>query len=410
MYRVAKRFFRFSLLTWFIIFSVLCLLAFGYARIVHPSRKEANAIRGLEELGLEVQIYYQHYDAADGLYMKETERGLVVTSASVSPGPDWLKSIFGEMVFARISSVSLKGKIETLDDCCDFLTDLSHLTALEVESETLTSVDALKNFPRLEEVKFSDCSDLRDVDALSGLNLSSAMFAYCGVESIDSLAKGESLSELIVHGCDRITQLNLNDWAATNLSVIEIEMCQQLISVTGFPKTDRASSSTLKILYCEALEKVAIEGDSIPKKFTVVNCKQLAIVGASNPLAANSSSFRSVNRRESKPAIVQDHIEIYDCANLVSLELPAKNTAWLGLGSCDDLTSLDLHPFSMLKSVTVEFCENITSISGLSSSIEELLLEECPSLERVLPAKGFPNLKTVEADNCPKLIKVPEVR
>ena len=103
MFRSTKRFLRMSLLTWLVIFSIFCLLAFAYARFIRPSLLEANAIQGLEDLGIEIPfLLYEHEVEA---YNANLER-------TVSPGPDWVKAIFGEMVLAKIERVELEGEFK----------------------------------------------------------------------------------------------------------------------------------------------------------------------------------------------------------------------------------------------------------------------------------------------------------
>jgi len=241
-----KRFFQVSLWACFLIFSISCLAAFAYTRFIRTASVEANAIRSLEDLGIAVDFYYAHEVEAEARNLQQ----------AVPPGPDWLKAIFGEMVFARVEGVALQGEIKSLDNCRMFLAELNSLKELSVNSNSL-----------------------KNIDALSSLNLSCIELWSCdGLTDLNSLGNIASLDRLVIGNCDGIKELNLNgppflthlqisscgslfsdcdgivnlafSHTIPALKSVRVDSCKSLISIKGLPE----KGETLELVNCEALE------------------------------------------------------------------------------------------------------------------------------------------------------------
>ena len=336
MFRAKKHFFRMSLLTWFLTFSILCILAFAYTRFIRPSQVEARAIQGLKDLGIEVTFSYKP-EPAQSTFNIKTGRPF--------PGPVWVKVIFGEKVLARISEVELSGEIKSLDECTEFLMQLKHLRRIRVESRELENVDALKHLKGLDEVELQcigskslrsvdalatlnlscvriwQCNGLQNIDALANLNLSRVAICQCnGLTSLETLGEIASLKDLVILHCDGIRELNLSDWETKTLTYFRIEDCNQLVTVSGFPKSSQTGS--LYLSGCEILEKVEIQRDSNLDRIVIAACPELASIdilpeSLTYLLIRNCDSLTKI-RWQQLPRL--SNVDISGCPNL--LEMP----------------------------------------------------------------------------------------
>ena len=411
MFHSIKRFLRMSLSTWFLIFAILCALAFAYARFIRPSHVEANAIRGLEDLGINVTVYYEH----------EFE-DRPSCSVPVPPGPAWVKAIFGEMVLARISSVELEGEIKTLADCHDLLSQLTNLKSLSVNSTVLESVDALKHLDGLESISFERANSLKNIDALSNMNLSHVTIFNCnGLASLDSLGKIKSLDRLFIQECSGLRELSLADWKTVNLEHLYFGACDRLATVHGFPQTRKGCSFELS--FCKTLEKITLQKKSNLDEFFVSGCDKLDSIGVL-PESLTGLKIRyckSLGKVEGQKIPSLKQIEIFGLPESVSFDFSLESAERFELKDCNGIKDLDLsQPIQKLKHLQIERCKKLVSLDNLPASVENVSLIDCESLERVKqkglsnpllqfePSNVLPNLKRFYVWNCPNLSEIPE--
>jgi len=400
MFHATKRFMRMSLFKWLLIFSIACLATFAVAQFVRTAQLEANAIRGLENLGLEVTYKYEHELGPSGRH--------------VPPGPDWVKAIFGELVLARIEFVQFSGKMKTLDGCRDYLDQLGHLKTLTILSNELENINALKHLKGLESVCFfGNLGGTKDIDVLSSLNLRRVSFiGYNGLTSLDSLGKIASLEELSIQLCNGVQELNLNDWEAVKLQKVDIKNCCEIITVSGPPHGSENCSLTLSD--CSALEKIMLQQDSRLGFISVNNCPKLSSIGVMpESLATNQDLTKSdsllAKKGQKLPRL--SSASISSCDELFSFDVVFENAESIWLTECDGLRNLDLlQAIPKLKRVRVESCNGLVSITGLPESLENLKLINCQSLSRVAPADKLPKLKCFDLEKCPNLLDRPRVK
>ena len=399
MFRAKKRFLQMSLLTWFLIFSILCVLAFAYARFIRPSQVEANAIRGLENLGIKVTVYYEH-DFEDQ----------PSCSVPVPPGPTWVKAIFGEMVLARISSVGLEGEFKTLDGCRDLLNQLNHLKSIDVESSTLEDVTALKQMDGLECVTFRGLNRLKNIDALSSTNISVIVIRDCkGLTSLDSLGQLQSLDRLLIDNCSGLREINLNSWETPQLTYLNIASCDQLVTVDGFPRT--SETCCLELFDCQALEKITLQQKSNLDELFVDFCGKLDSI---NVLPESLTGLRihycnSLRKIEGQRIPMLKHVDVSGLPESISFDLRLESAEIITLSECDGIRDLDFsQTFSQLKELHITCCKGLLSLHSLPMSVEKVFLYDCKSLERIKPENSLPNLIELSWSDCPNLSDVPE--
>lgn len=404
MYRAIKRYSRLSLLTWLLVFSISCILAFAYACVVRPSHAEANAIQALKDLGIDVAFNYEH--EFDGIGFDG------MSGQADPPGPDWIKAVFGKMALAKISAVKLTGRLKTLDDCRDHLEQLTHLRCLSIDSSVLENIDALNQLQKLEKITLRcESKSLKDIRVLSNMNLSSVSLWRCsGLASLDSLRKIVTLEELKIHHCDGIKELNLHRWETKKLKEVSIDNCNRLVTVSGFPQGSEPCE--LGLCDCLAVKEIVIGLESNLHLINIDNCTKLDSLGIlpeslATLYLSDCDSLRNIGSTESSKLTC---IDIGSCSNLVSLDALLKNAEVIRLSECNGIQSLNLtQPIPKLQVIRVGSCDGIASIDGLPESVEELDLSECQSLVRVTAETSLPNLRVCDLLECPSLLESPEV-
>ena len=279
-----KRFFQVSLWGCFLIFSISCLAAFAYARFIRTASVEANAIRSLEDLGIAVDFYYAHEVEAEARNLQQ----------AVPPGPDWLKAIFGEMVFARVEGVALQGEIKSLDNCRMFLAELNSLKELSVNSNSL-----------------------KNIDALSSLNLSCIELWSCdGLTDLNSLGNIASLDRLVIGNCDGIKELNLN--GPPFLTHLQISSCGSLRKIRG------RKLPSLNVVYIHNCNRL-VSFDVPAENFSFSDCDGIVNLAFSHTIPA----LKSVRVDSCKSLIsikgLPEKVETLELVNCEALELEQEN-------------------------------------------------------------------------------------
>lgn len=396
MYGAIKRYMRLSLSAWLSVVAISCVLAFAYARFIRPSHLEANAIRALKDLGIDVDFNYEHD----------------LSGKADPPGPTWIKAVFGEMALARIETVNLSGGFKTLDNCGVHLSQLTYLRNLSIDSDVLENIEAINQLKQLKGITlYCESKSLEDIEVLSSMNLSRVSIWACnGLKSIDPLGKIVTLEELNLHYCDGIRKLSFCGWETKKLKEVYIANCNELFTLSFGGLSQGSEPCKLGLCDCLAVEKVAIESDSNLDSISVHNCTKLdsldVLPESLNELyLSDCDSLRKIGTTK-LPKLTC--VDIGFCNRLVSLDAMLKTAEIIRLSECDGIQCLDLtQPIPKLQCVRIGSCNGLTLINGLPKSVEILDIEECQSLVRVTAEAGLPNLRVCEIVECPILLESP---
>jgi hypothetical protein len=97
-----RRWFQFSLRS-MLIFTLICAVACGWlGKRIEQKRKEREEVEAIVKLGGDV---YYDYDHGAILPLGQT------IPTKKPPGPNWLRSLFGENYFSEVDYVSIQGDV-----------------------------------------------------------------------------------------------------------------------------------------------------------------------------------------------------------------------------------------------------------------------------------------------------------
>ncbi|RVW71835.1 putative disease resistance protein RGA3 [Vitis vinifera] len=195
----------------------------------------------------------------------------------------------------------------TIDDC-------HNLASLELHSS-----------PSLSQLKIHDCPNLTSLELHSSPSLSRLTIDDCHNLASLELHSSPSLSQLKIHDCPNLTSMELR--SSLCLSDLEISKCPNLASFKVAPLP------SLETLYLFRVRYGAIW--------------QIMSVSASSSL--KSLHIGSIDDMISLPKELLQHVsglvtlEIRECPNLASLELPSSpSLSGLTIRDCPNLTSMEL--------------------------------------------------------------------
>ncbi len=436
-------------MTWLIVFSILCLGAFFFAREMRRSQVETDTVKHMEDLGYDVEFEYGNVESKGGGGFGQVKLEY--------PGPEWLKAIFGEKVFSRIVSIDLSGHVqvdtsghgqvdtsghvETLENLSldNFsrlrtltinsdrlkslagISNLRSLNTLVIASDNLENLDGIEHLRTLEHVRLSCCDEGRDdgikltnIAGLSSLNLSSFSLEYfSGDISLAPLATHQALKNLFIEGCNGIKEINFENWQAANLEHLQIKSCSQLALIEGVPK----NTDSLEVSRCSALKKINIRNQTNLQSIYIEECPQFASVdGLPETLEILDLEYCLTNRSRLIPIGSTIRISTHqDLPNLKTAKISCdnssdcvidgtfKNVEYLELESCD-LKNFDVFQnFPNLTRLNLSACDELASIDGLPENLEALDLTWCDKLEHINVNQRSPNLTRLRINGCAEL-------
>ncbi|XP_057743029.1 putative disease resistance RPP13-like protein 1 [Arachis stenosperma] len=176
-----------------------------------------------------------------------------------------------------------------------------------------------------------------------------------------------------------------------SLEKLRIERCEELgcylprAPILRELIIDGKQEARMRDLPLSMLEKVVINGEQLVNSVfeAMTHTQPTSLTELS---ISNCSSVVSFPGDALPPSLKE--LRIYDCKNV---EFPRQHQQHHSLqeleiyNSCDSLTSFALPPFPNLLFLTIQRCENLTSLElSQSQSLQELWIVECPKLENII--------------------------
>ncbi|XP_028224399.1 putative disease resistance RPP13-like protein 1 isoform X2 [Glycine soja] len=314
--------------------------------------------------------------------------------------PDWV----GNFSYHNMTSLSLR----YCDNCC-VLPSLGQLPFLK--ELYISNLDSVKTV----DAGFYKNEDCLSVTPFSSLETLSIVRMYC----LELWSTPESdafplLKSLTIENCPKLRGDLPNHLPALK----KLKIASSLPRAPTLNRLEIRKSNNVSLhVFPLLLEWIEVEGsqmvESMIKAITSIEPTCLQHLKLSD--CSSAISFPGGRLPASLKAL---HI-----SNLKNLELPTQHKHELLeslslVNSCYCLRSLPLATFPNLKRLEIRCCEHLKSLlvsgaesfkslcslSSLLPKLEYLHIEDCPEIES-FPEGGMPpNLRTVEIDNCEKLL------
>ncbi|MED6155941.1 F-box/LRR-repeat protein 15 [Stylosanthes scabra] len=245
---------------------------------------------------------------------------------------------------------------------------------------------AATSCPQLVSLDVSNCScvsdeTLREV-SFSCANLSFLDASYCPNISLESV-RLPMLTVLKLHSCEGITSASMAAISQSSLlEVLELDNCSLLTSVS----LDLPLLQNIRLVHCRKLADLDLRTVML-SKMLMSNCPALHRIN----ITSNSLQKLTIPKQDS----------------LTTLALQCQSLQEVDLSECESLTNSVCDVFSdgggcpMLKLLTLENCENLTSIRFVSTSLVSLSLGGCRAITNL--DLTCPKLENVILDGCDHL-------
>ena len=281
-----------------------------------------------------------------------------------------------ESVTDTLSELTLSGlQLKKFPQSIDF----PQLTSLHITAERIEEVDFLKCMPNLEVLDL-DCESL------------------CSVEGLSHLAELEEL-EISHFPCHDFSSLQ----HCTNIAGLSIYRAEELERIDQLP--DFSQLETLFLQNCDVLEDLEPLGNSTNLRDLDLNLKSNNNELCFTPLG-RLKKLRSLNLQSDQVEHIEwvsflhnlQELNLYSCINLSKLDGLAKvtNLTFLNLSCCSKIENLDeLSSLNKIQEIYLSNCEGLVCIEGLYglknlgildlSDCESINYKQIKEVERMLP-------------------------
>ncbi|KAK9933141.1 hypothetical protein M0R45_020348 [Rubus argutus] len=185
------------------------------------------------------------------------------------------------------------------------------------------------------------------------------------------------------------------------LKTLSIEFCSELIEWKEAPMMSNGG----KVLVFPCLEELSLrdcpELRNAPSHFPCLKKLEIDGMGHKMPMENIVSTPELTTLTD---------VEIYSVKGLTCVPeemlMKNKNLTSLWIRNCADLTCIAPNVFgccTSLQSLSIRYCEKVRDLAdGLDTLplLEELYVDECPSLELIQITQGMESLRKVEIKNC----------
>ncbi|MED6206877.1 F-box/LRR-repeat protein 15 [Stylosanthes scabra] len=245
---------------------------------------------------------------------------------------------------------------------------------------------AATSCPQLVSLDVSNCSCVSDETireiSFSCANLSFLDASYCPNVSLESV-RLPMLTVLKLHSCEGITSASMAAISHSSLlEVLELDNCSLLTSVS----LDLPRLQNIRLVHCRKLADLDLRTTML-SSMLMSNCPALHRIN----ITSNSLQKLTIPKQDS----------------LTTLALQCQSLQEVDLSECESLTNSVCDVFSdgggcpMLKLLTLENCENLTSIRFVSTSLVSLSLGGCRAITNL--DLTCPKLENIILDGCDHL-------
>ncbi|XP_059644003.1 disease resistance protein L6-like [Cornus florida] len=325
-------------------------------------------------------------------------------------------------------------------DCSDLVVDFSHLLSrlrwLRWRSCPLQFKPTNFHIKNLVILDLSDSGITEDWEGWNQIkvanNLKVLELANCGLRRTPNFSTHATLEILVLRGCQKLVEIDSSIGHLKNLEVLDISNAQ----VRKLPD---------EIWMLEKLEVIDaskchdLEGDipsnigrlsslrflnfyhtgiqSLPTSIWRLSCLQTLDLGCCEKfqfLPELPSSLKILNVTCTFPnlsgLINLQELQCFECHKVVEIPRDIAKLSKLGTLRLESMNirSLpgELAALPQLKVLYVQFCANLQSISGFPSTLVELSLDCCGSLERLPDLSNLKSLLELTLAGCDKLTEV----
>ncbi|KAH7428310.1 hypothetical protein KP509_10G086200 [Ceratopteris richardii] len=357
--------------------------------------------------------------------LKSLQASLPNLSALYATSCDALETVDLGLNSARGLNLSLpKGirSLEQLDLCgCRSLTSLPFLptTLHQLNLEFCENLRSLKaSLPNLAALYARSCDALERVN-LDASSMRELDLSHCSrLEELD--CKGLlSLEELDLTGCSSLITLPL---LPTSIQKLNLGDCRALKCLKAFlpdllhlsasgcyalerVDIDATSIRALDLSYCTALEKLNCQGLRSLKQLDLIGCNSLTSLFflPATLQKLNLEDCSSLSSFEAcLPKLARLHLRYLSALERVDLD--ATSMREFDLTYCTRLQRLDCHGLLSLEQLNLIFCDSLTSLRFLPTTLRKLNLVCCRSLKSL--KASLPNISELYARGCDALERV----
>ena len=207
----------------------IAIFACGLAYVescVRPSRIEATEIERLQQMGLDVQVCYQH-QRIHGYFSKYDFKN----SKTTPPGNAWARKIWGELAFARVEFLRVTGDVSDTQ----FLKHFPELKSLALEPSGPIRLHEVGELPKLESFSFE--SNVKKIDRVD-------LEVLCNL----------SIQDLTLF----LNEIESTDFVSNIKNATDIYLSAPKVLESSF--TIHSSVNSFKIAYCDNLRKLEFDG------------------------------------------------------------------------------------------------------------------------------------------------------
>ncbi|KAJ9672965.1 hypothetical protein PVL29_026293 [Vitis rotundifolia] len=274
---------------------------------------------------------------------------------------------------------------------------------------------SLHSSPSLSQLNITDCHNLASLELHSSPSLSQLQITNCHNLASLELHSSPSLSQLEITNCHNLASLELH--SSPSLSQLMINDCPNLTSM------ELPSSLCLSELYIRKCPNLAsFKVAPLPSLETLsLFTVRYGVIWQIMSVSASSSSLKSlyiesIDDMISLPKELLQHVsglvtlQIYECPNLQSLELPSSHClSKLKIINCPNLASFNVASLPRLEELSLggvraEVLRQLMFVSA-SSSLKSLRIWEIDGVISLPeePLQHISGLVTLEIRECPNL-------
>ncbi|XP_034679347.1 putative disease resistance protein RGA4 isoform X2 [Vitis riparia] len=312
----------------------------------------------------------------------------------------------------------------------------SHLSKLHIHK--CSGLASLHSSPSLSQLNITDCHNLASLELHSSPSLSQLIITDCHNLASFELHSSPSLSRLDITDCHNLASLELHSYPS--LSQLEITLCHNLASLELHSSP---CLSQLRINDCPNLTSMELPSSLCLSELYIRKCPNLASfkvaplpsletlslltvrygviwqimsVSASSSSSLKSLYIESIDDMISLPKELLQHVsglvtlQIYECPNLQSLELPSSHClSKLKIIKCPNLASFNVASLPRLEELSLggvraEVLRQLMFVSA-SSSLKSLQIWEIDGMISLPeePLQHVSGLVTLQIRECPNL-------
>ncbi|XP_059645475.1 disease resistance protein L6-like isoform X2 [Cornus florida] len=276
-------------------------------------------------------------------------------------------------------------------------------------TEKLGVWNQIQTAKKLKVLGMADCALTRTPNFSSDAALEILILARCtSLENIDpSIGNLKNLKVLDISYAD-IRELPDEIWELKNLEVMDFTECSKL-DVDIPSNINGLSSLRFLSFYGSKIRSLpaSISGLTHLQTLNIGGCTELQL----QPELPSSLSILNVGYIPNLTSVVNlQEVQFFECDSVVDMPRDIGRLSKLEKLTLDhtNIRSLpeDVGVLSQLKVLDLRFCDNLQCILGLPSSLVELYIASCDSLERLPDLSNLINLSSVLLMNCDELARV----